>query len=219
MSQRTATRRLLVTRQDAASRRYETVGQLSCVADGYRFEYDAGTSRPLPGLPLGKVHESGALFSVFAERVMSPLRADYQQTLGHLGLAPDAGPFEVLAVSGGQRTGDTYEVTPMPAEGSVDITFLVHGIRYLTESERAHIDTLKAGQELQLVREPTNSTNPRATLVTDKGDIKLGYVPDPLVTHVAEAMGRPHHRLTVERVNPPAAGFHMRLLVRLQASE
>jgi hypothetical protein len=130
-----------------------------------------------------------------------------------LGLSPDAGPFEVLAVSGGRRTGDTYEVTPLPEPGEVELPFLVHGIRHLSPAEQHRVDDLRPGQKLLLKCEPTNPVNERAVLVTDEGT-HLGYVPDPLVEHVHKIMRGPH-TLRVERVNPADAGFHMRLLVVL----
>jgi hypothetical protein len=39
---------------------------------------------------------------------------DVRQLVKQLGLGAEAGPLEVLAVSGGGRTGDTYELTPLP---------------------------------------------------------------------------------------------------------
>lgn len=43
------------------------------------------------------------------------------QTLEQLGLGAEAEPLEVLAVSGGGRTGDTYELTPLPQPGPVSL--------------------------------------------------------------------------------------------------
>lgn len=147
---------------------------------------------------------------------MHPHRPDRVQTLEQLGLGPDAGPFEVLAVSGGRRTGDTYELTPLPEVGEVSLPFLVHGIRHLTPAERDRIDLLKVGQRLVLVAEPENEANDRALLVTDDG-VRLGYVPDPLLEHVHPIIEE-DHSLTVVRVNEAEAGLHMRLLVLLRGT-
>ncbi|MGL5929462.1 MAG: HIRAN domain-containing protein, partial [Dermatophilaceae bacterium] len=124
----------------------------------------------------------------------------------------EAGPFEVLGVSGGSRTGDTYELTPLPEPGHVDMLFLVHGVRYLEPEERAAIDDLPPGMQLTLRCEPHNPVNPRALLVNTAGT-RLGYVPDPLLEYVHVIMAK-DHELRVERVNPASAGLHMRLLVR-----
>lgn len=208
------TDQLLVTRRDPATQRYERVGILSFDADRYRFEYDADARRPLPGLPLGAPQESSVLFPIFAERVMDPRRPERLLTLGYLGLDGDAGPFEVLAVSGGGRTGDMYELTPVPQPGEVDLSFLVHGIRHLMESERAVIDELASGDRLTLRAEPGNPIDARALLVTQDGQ-RLGYVPGPLLDYV-HAIITGAHELVVDRVNPASAGMHMRLLVRLR---
>lgn len=204
---------LLVSRQDPESRRYSRVGVLSHDGHSFRFMYYGDATRALPGLPLGRAHESETLFPVFSERVMDPHRPERAQTLEHLGLGPDAGPLEVLAVSGGSRTGDTYELTPLPQPGPVSLPFLVHGIRHLTLEERGAIDELKAGDRLEMRCESDNEYNPRALLVQQNGE-RLGYVPDPLLDYVHQIMEHPYD-LVVERVNPVEIGLHMRLLVRL----
>ena len=207
------TTRLLVSRQDPDTRLYSTVGELRRDGGDYIFRYDDEAKHPLPGLPLGVEHRGSELFPIFSERILSARRPDHAVALEQLGLPADAEPFEVLAVSGGRRTGDTYEVTPLPDPGDVELPFLVHGIRHLTETERAHVDGLAPGQLLALRPEPTNIKNKRALLVADDGT-RLGYVPDPLVEYVHQIIQR-EHTLRVERVNPPDAGYHLRLLVVL----
>lgn len=208
------TDQLLVSRQDPTTRAFTRVGTLSFDGSRYTFSYDSTAKRALPGLPLGKTHESETLFPIFAERVIDPQRPERAETLEHLGLPDDAGPFEVLAVSGGGRTGDTYELTPLPHPGAVSLPFLVHGVRYLAQEERDAIDQLRPGDRLSLRCEPDNPVNSRALLVTQDGG-KLGYVPDPLLDYVHKII-EGDHELFVERVNPAEAGLHMRLLVRLR---
>jgi hypothetical protein len=53
---------LLVSRRDPETRRYSRVGVLSHDRHIFRFKYDDGVTRALPGLPLGRVHESKSLF-------------------------------------------------------------------------------------------------------------------------------------------------------------
>lgn len=207
------TDRLLVSRQDPTTRGYVQVGTLEFDGSRYAFTYETTAQRALPGLPLGKRHTSETLFPIFAERVLDPRRPEKAETLEHLGLPAEAGPLEVLAVSGGGRTGDTYELTPLPQAGSVSLPFLVHGVRHLTGAERASIDLLRAGDRLSLRCEPDNPVNGRALLVTQNGD-RLGYVPDPLLDYVHDIITG-EYELTIERVNPPEVGLHMRLLVRL----
>lgn len=207
------TKHLLVSRQDPTTRAFARVGTLSFDGREYSFEYEDAADRPLPGLPLGSSHRSARLFPIFAERVLDPRRPERRCALDYLGLSEEAGPFEVLAVSGGGRTGDTYELTPVPQPGPVSVPFLVHGIRYLSEASRAQIDRLSRGDRLLLRSEPTNAVTERALLVTSDGHA-LGYVPTPLLEYVHAIMVE-EHSLVVERVNPSEAGVHMRLLVRL----
>lgn len=204
---------LLVSRQDPDTRLYSRVGVLSFDGEVFRFSYSEGVARAMPGLPLGRVHVSESLFPIFAERMMDPHRPERAETLRALGLDSEAEPLEVLAVSGGGRTGDTYELTPLPQPGRVSLPFLVHGIRYLTAEERAAIEDLKPGDRLQLRCEKDNPVNERALLVRQDGQ-RLGYVPDPLLDYVHRIIESPY-KLVVQRVNPVEAGMHMRLLVRL----
>ena len=213
MLTRVGTKRLLVSRQDPETKRFTPVGVLSCHDGHYAFSYEEGVKRALPGLPLGRAHHSDSLFPIFSERVIHPLRPDRRRTLEQLGLPPEVGPFEILAVSGGRRTGDTYELTPLPEPGEVALQFLVHGVRHLTDVEQSVIATLVPGQQLDLVPEPDNEYNDRALLVTTDGR-RLGYVPDPLLSFVHPIM-RHAFTLKVLRVNDVEAGLHMRLLVEL----
>lgn len=215
MSTMTRTRRLLVTRRDPHAGGYAAVGELSRDEDEriYTFTYRDGVTRGLPGLPLGQTTVSSDLFPLFGHRVVSHHRADHDAALDLLALDPTAGPFEVLARSGGRSATDTLELTPIPEPGDFEVRFLVHGIRHLTEDERDHIDTLDVGQHLALTPEPDNPKDERAVLVTDDGH-RLGYAPRPLLEYVRPAMDH-RYELTVERINSRAAGFHMRLLVKL----
>lgn len=208
------TRRLLVTRRDPHTGAYGAVGELAYDAEAhtYSFTYREDVERPLPGLPLeGSVSKD--LFPLFGHRIVSPRRADHDAALDLLGLDPMAEPFEVLARSGGRSATDTLELTPMPEPGDFEVRFLVHGIRHLAEDERDYIDTLVPGQRVTLTHEPDNVKDELAVLVTADGH-RLGYVPRPLLEYIHPAMRHPYEMM-VERVNSPAAGFHMRLLVRL----
>lgn len=210
----TRTRRLLVTRRDPHTGAYGAVGELAHDAEAqtYTFAYREGVERPLPGLPLEGI-VSDDLFPLFGHRIVSPRRADHDATLGLLGLGPMAEPFEVLARSGGRSATDTLELTPMPEPGDFEVRFLVHGIRHLTEEEREHIGTLVPDQRVTLTGEPENVQDELAVLVTADGH-RLGYVPRPLLQYIRPAMDHPYD-MTIERINPSTAGFHMRLLVRL----
>lgn len=218
-----AINRLLVTVRDPHTRAYRSLGFLSHVGDRYSFAYlrgelARGDFRPLPGLARavsGPVW-SDTLFPLFAERVISFRRPDRKISLAALGLPFDAAPMEVLARSHGQRVGDTIELLPAPNLGdgeTVAFTFLTHGVRHLLETEQDRLASLVPGDRLRLRPDRANEVNPRAQLVTDLGDIRLGWLPDPLID-VVEAIEE--QRLSVERANGPEVGFHFRLLARLE---
>lgn len=116
MSIATRTRRLVVSHRDPQTRRYSRVGELTKEGSEFVFIYDEVPSRELPGLPLGGSHRSTELFPIFAERVMHPRRPDRAASLAQLGLPEEAGPFEVLAISGtGGGASHATRLCPRPA--------------------------------------------------------------------------------------------------------
>lgn len=218
------TGRLLVTVQVPKTRSYRPMGFLDCEPSSYRFTYLRSvyrreTFRALPGIGPDRIVESPTLFPLFADRIMSPRRPDQPQTLGALGLTPDAAPFEVLARSGGRRVGDLLELVevPVPDEaGRIELTFLVHGVRHLGVQAAEAIDRLQRGDALRLVHDPANPADPQAIAVEES--VRLGFVPRPLTDLTRDVMVGSDHRLTVERANDQSAGFHMRLLVTLNGT-
>jgi len=218
-----ATDRLLVTVRDPHTRAYRAVGFLNQDGDRFGFAYlrrevERENFRPLPGLRRaahGRVW-SDTLFPLFAERVVSSRRPDRHVSLDALGLPFDAAPMEVLARSQGQRVGDTVELLPAPIAGpgaAVAFTFLTHGVRYLSEAEQERIASLILGERLRLRLDADNPVNPRAQVVTDTEDVRLGWLPDPLISLMNDIADQ---QLSVERSSGPQVGFHFRLLARLQ---
>jgi len=223
MSQRLS-RRLAVTWQHPRTRTYHAVGLLAQVEHRYRFDYLASAAevlgpRRLLGFPdLDRTYRSGPLlFPLFAERLMDPARPDRPRLLEALSLDALATPMEVLARSGGRRTGDTLELLPEPdvaEDGTTTCLFLVHGARHV-EGADAAIDRLVRGQELVLADDPTNPVNAMAVRVEERQAGPLGWVPDPLVGFVRHVRNRGGATLRVERANPTDVGHHLRLLVHL----
>ena len=214
----TPVHRLLVSRRDPETRQYQSLGFLSLVDGRYRFAYLRlaamdSSFRPLIGFPdPTRSYESEQLFPIFAERVMSPRRPDRSAVLEALALGLDAEPFEVLARSGGRRVGDAIELVPVPdpCSGTLSVDYFVHGVRYMSPSAQRLITSLQSGEVLHLVPEPTNPVDHRAVLVTCTGDVRLGYVPTPLLDLVCAIKEPQTHVL---RANGPEVGFHYRLLV------
>lgn len=210
----------LVTRRDRETGRYERLGVLTQVQNGWDFRYfrevaERGLLRALPGIPVtGSVVHSEHLFPLFAQRVISPRRPDRSRVLGMLGLDDSATAFEILAHNGGRRFGDTIELIQLPrtSEGGRErMQFLVHGMRHRSAAEQAAVDALAVGDRLLLVAEPDNPVDPEALLVSTVNGSALGWVPAPLlplldlgpdvqasVAHVNGSDSPPHQRLLVE---------------------
>jgi hypothetical protein len=99
------------------------VGRLEHEGYFYRFVYTRGALtlprfEPFPGMPhLDRVYESAQLFPVFANRLLSPSRPEYQRFLSWSGFSaadpPD--PIALLGVTEGRRATDALEVFPCPA--------------------------------------------------------------------------------------------------------
>lgn len=217
--------RLIVTRRDPLTGSYFAIGFLDKLNVGYEFSYLAqAVSRP-GFVPLvgfsdpGRQYRRAQLFPSFAERVIGARRPDRPQYLASLRLDDDAGPWEILAASGGYREGDAIELISLPsfdpASGSTTASFLAHGVRHREPEASERIARLRPGDTLTLEKDPTNNVNPHAIKVMD-GGLHLGYVPDPLVDYVAEVMIGGRSNLTVVQSNPPETNPHLRLLLRLQ---
>lgn len=218
------TRSFLVTRQDPVSRRYERVGVLTELDDGWSFRYFSqvaqdGSVRSLPGFPrLDRAAHSASLFPLFAQRVISGRRPDRSRVLSTLGLDESATAFEILAANGGRRQGDTIELIQLPVPhpgGGETLQFLVHGMRHRSADEQRAVDWLRVGDALRIVPEPQNRVDGDAYLVTTVlGDV-LGWVPAPLTPLVSRATDV---RARVAHANRSTENPHLRLLVELRGA-
>lgn len=207
------------------------VGRLTryLAAEGrrYRFVYLKVAERhedftPLPGLPhLYDVYDAGALFPVFANRLMPRDRPDYGLFVEQLDLSVEADPFEVLARSEGVRATDRVEVFPAPfrrEESELSTLFFARGIRHLDGASEV-VASVAEGDELTLEREPSNPVNDRAVLLNARTDQRVGWAPDYLLDLLYDL--RDIHgqwpSITAEHVNGPSTPSHLRLLCRLTA--
>jgi hypothetical protein len=232
--------RLVVAWQHPIERSISPIGFLTYDGSVYRFRYIRNALRvkgfrPLLGFSdLHRSYTSSALFPLFAQRAMDPRRPDYHCYIERLGLEGEPGPWEQIARSQGRRQGDTLQLLPGPTAVGDVITglFLVNGMRYVHDEPRtldgrkisvargqidAVLAQLKPGDELALAPEHDNPVNTLALMVLGSS-VPLGWVPDLLVEDLHVLMQRTKVSVRVERVNGPDAPWHLRLLVRLQAS-
>lgn len=221
--------RAAVTWQHPASRRIEAVGMLSCTAEGYRFGYLQGAVR-VPGFQaflgfpdLAAEYTSPQLFPLFAQRVMSPSRADYHEYLASLWLDSDADAWQVLSRSQGQREGDGIRVLLEPvadSAGGVESTFFVHGVRHRLDADPSvelTLASLGRGEVLKLVDDAHNPVDRRALLVSRRTGAALGWIPSVLLGFARHARTSGTAQLSAAHVNGREVPPGFRLLVTLRA--
>ena len=133
--------------------------------------------------PLDQVYESDELFPLFANRLLSKSRPEYEAYLRWSGFDIDnpPDPILVLGVTEGIRQTDAVEVFPCPvpdAEGCYFNNFLLHGIRWLSKAAVERIGELEEGERLKLMLDLQNEHDPQAVAVrTETERMQIGYVP------------------------------------------
>lgn len=233
--------RLIVCWQHPDVRALEPVGVLSFDGAAYRFEYlerarDIDGFQALLGFPeIGHVYESEELFPLFAQRAMDPRRPDFERYVRDLSLDEKSTPWEQLSRSGGAREGDTLQLFPVPrfVDGGWHCYFLASGVRYMMSKSvkidgalRGHysspeledlLGSLREQEPLEVHPEADNDWSELALVLATADGRPLGYVPHLLVKALETPVADGLVQVSVERVNPLEAGWHMRLLVEMRA--
>lgn len=197
----------------------------------YRFCYTRGARMvggfcPFPGMPdLEQVYESEELFPLFANRLLSRSRPEYESFLRWGGFDPNSppDPIAILGITEGRRETDFVEVFPCPAPDAMGCylnKFFLHGIRWRGPAAVERISRL-GPEELLVVRpEPSNQVDPNAVGVyADDGAVMIGYVPRYLahdVNALLRQCGPSSVQLFAERVNRDAP-LQLRVLCRMHA--
>jgi hypothetical protein len=209
---------------------WRPVGRLEHDGQLYRFCYTQGTRKPgfraFPQMErLDQVYESEKLFPLFANRLLSEFRPEYEAYLRWSGFDPDnpPDPILVLGVTEGIRQTDAVEVFPCPvpdAEGCYLNKFFLHGIRWLPPAAVLRIGKLADDELLTLMPEPANAHDPHAVAVyTSIEPIQIGYVPRYLAHDVWQLFEKceiDFIQVFVDRVNRDAP-LQNRVLCRLHA--
>jgi hypothetical protein len=209
---------------------WRPVGRLEYDGQLYRFCYTRGARKPgfrpfaqMEGLE--QVYDSEDLFPLFANRLLSKSRPEYEAYLRWSGFNPDhpPDPIVVLGVTEGIRQTDAVEVFPCPvpdAEGCYLNRFFLHGIRWLPQPAIERIGRLSEGERLKVMLDLQNSHDPQAVAVrTESEPTMIGYVPRYFaqdVWHLVQQCEIDFIDLSVERVNLDAP-LQNRLLCRMQA--
>src|SRR3990167_8124861 len=156
---------LFLAWQSPTNRLWFPVGRLSSdkAKGGYMFEYIHGALeaeklagfRPLPQFPeFERQYVSDTLFPLFQNRVFNANRRDFTDYVRTLGLDPShIDPMEILALTGGERQTDSFEVFPKllkEVDNSFTCRFFLHGLRHVSESAQARVPSLCVGDELRI---------------------------------------------------------------------
>lgn len=176
-------RALRVTWSCPPSGKRVSIGILSFDGTRYRFERLPGYSEAKeagfwsPELEQAETLSSPFLFALFAQRIPSSTRPDFDRMMREWGVENSHDRFEILAASGGRLKTDQvelFEERPITDTLTRPLRFRVAGVKYY--DGMAHV---RAGDELELRPEPTNEHDTDATMVLLRDGRKLGYVPAP----------------------------------------
>lgn len=209
---------------------WRPVGRLEHEGGIYRFSYTRGARkpgfRPFPQMDrLDQIYESAELFPVFANRLLSESRPEYEQFLRWSGLEAESqpDPIVILSVTEGIRQTDAIEVFPCPvpnADACYLSKFFLHGIRWMSLYAIDRISRLRVGERLRLMLDFQNEIDPFAVAVrTDQDRTQIGYVPRYFasdISQIASSCTSDNIQLSVARVNRDAP-LQNRVLCRLHA--
>ncbi len=209
---------------------WRPVGRLEHEDGLYRFFYTQGARKagfvPFPQMgDLDRVYVSEELFPVFANRLLSKSRPEYEAFLRWGGFdstnPPD--PIVILGVTEGLRQTDAIEVFPCPqpdGDGCYFNKFFLHGLRWLPEEALDRIAELQPGEPLRLMLDIQNEYDPNAVAVrTEIGRMLIGYIPRYLAYDVRCLLTECESSLLtvhVEQVNADAP-MQNRVLCRMHA--
>lgn len=223
---------LFVAWQDrGVSRQWFPVGRLDADVENerYRFRYVGGAKRAakevgfpllMPFPHLEKDYKSARLFSTFSNRVMRSSRPDFKTYLKSLALAEDADPIDMLAVSGGHRVTDSYEIFPhlsKKPDSSVVCRFFLHGGKHVSPAAQERLDILAEDEALHLALELTNPLGERAVQIQTTDYHMIGWSPRYLAHDLSIAMTGPQGSCSarVVKVNPMPVPSEQRVLIEM----
>ena len=217
-----------------SSRRWFPVGRLDADVEGpsYRFRYTGGAKlakeatgfAPLASFPrLDEDYRSARLFSLFGNRVMWPSRPEFKDYLKSLDLSESNDPIDMLAVSGGNRVTDSYEVFPKlvkNSDGDFVCRFFLHGGRHVASSAQERSASLRENEELHLALELTNPVGEPAVQIQTIDYHMIGWSPRYLAHDLSQALAGPlgFCRARVVLINKPPILSEQRVLIEMSGN-
>lgn len=206
--------------QAPVDRAWFPVGRLDADTElsSYRFCYTKGADtavrtagfHPIASFPtLGIAYQSSELFPMFKNRVLGSQRRDFKTYVETLALDnPD--PIEILAVSGGERQTDSFEVFPKiekAADGSFRCRFFLHGLRHMSTRAQQRAQSLRQGETLGVSVELSNPKYGLAIQLTSHDYEFIGWTPHCIVSDLLKAINKTHdisaHVIQINAGNVP----------------
>lgn len=178
-----------------------------------------GGFHPIASFPrLEERYQSEELFPMFKNRVIGKQRKDFASYLRSLDLDRND-PIEILAITGGERQTDSFEVFPKierQLDNSFSCRFFLHGLRYMTNLAQARVKTLEPGESLGVSVELNNPETGLAIQLTSKDYAFLGWTPRYLVDDLLQAIAKTQRiAAKVVRVNADDVPANRRVLIEL----
>lgn len=191
-----------------------------CYIQGAKEAQAKAEFQPLLDFPrFEKEYTDSRLFPFFQNRVVAATRPDFKEYLSNLGLsAADANPIQILAVSGGERTTDAFEVFPKfekREDGNLCCRFFLHGNRHLSPNSIERVDKLTPREKLRCAMEWGNPATGQALQIQTADYCMIGWAPRYLVGELDAIIKEypDEFDLHVVQVNPSPAPMKQRLLI------
>jgi len=196
----------------------------------YAFGYTLGAMEaeresgfaPLYDFPsFDRRYTSGRLFPLFENRVMTNQREGFQDYLALLAIEEqDPDPLEILAIDGGYRATDNFQVFPKiekRQDGAFRCRFFLHGWRHTNDKAQERLERLQAGETLYVTIELTNPATTFAVQIQTEDYCMIGWAPRYLFRDLVRAMSHApgKYRAHVVKVNPVPAPSKQRVLIEL----
>lgn len=195
----------------------------------FRYTHGAEQAREISGFQtlysfpqLDRAYESGELFPLFKNRVLSADRADFSEYLQHLGLSPEhSDPIEILSVDGGYRATDSLEVFPKierHPDGGFRCRFFLHGSRHVNQPAQDRLTSLQPGERLVASIEINNPATMMAVQVLTRDYHMVGWTPRYLVNDLIKAIAQSPSKMEAEvlKINPAPAPSKQRVLIEFR---
>ena len=221
-------RTLFLAWQAPDARQWFPVGRLEADPEHscFVFQYTHGAIdakrdgfHPIASFPrLEERYQSEELFPMFKNRVIGQHRKDFASYLRSLDLYHND-PIEILAITGGGRQTDSFEVFPKierALDNSFSCRFFLHGLRYMTNVAKTRVKSLQPGEALGVSVELTNPATDLAIQLTTDDYAFVGWTPRYLVDDLLQAIAKTRRiAAKVVRVNDDDVPENRRVLIEL----